>query len=61
MKTERAVRLLAGSMVATGLTLGYLVSPGWYLLVAFVALNLMQSAFTGFCPAEKALKRLGTT
>ncbi len=61
MKTERAVRLLAGSMVATGLTLGYFVSPAWYLLVAFVSVNLMQSAFTGICPAEKVLKRLGTT
>ena len=61
MKTENAVRLLAGSMVASGLTLGYFVSQSWYLLAAFVALNLIQSAFTGICPAEKVLKRLGTT
>ncbi|HEX7406770.1 MAG TPA: DUF2892 domain-containing protein [Candidatus Binatia bacterium] len=61
MKTERAVRLLAGSMVAISLTLGHLVSPAWHLLAAFVALNLMQSAFTGICPAEKVLRRLGTT
>jgi hypothetical protein len=61
MTTERGVRLLAGSLVGISLTLGYLVSPAWLLLGAFVSLNLMQSAFTGFCPAEKILRRLGTT
>lgn len=61
MKTESAVRLLAGTLVATSLTLGSLLSPAWYLLAAFVSLNLMQSSFTGFCPAEKILRRLGTT
>jgi hypothetical protein len=61
MTTERGVRLMAGSMVAVSLTLGYLVSPYWHLLAAFVSLNLIQSSFTGVCPAEKLLKRLGTT
>ena len=60
MRTENAIRLLAGSMVGLSLCLGYLVSPAWHLLAAFVSLNLMQSSFTGFCPAEKVLKRLGT-
>jgi hypothetical protein len=55
MTTERRVRLLAGTMVAASLVLGYLASPAWLLLAAFVALNLIQSAFTGFCPAEKFL------
>jgi len=61
MSTERAVRLLAGSLVALSLVLGYLVSPWWHLLAAFVALNLIQSSFTGVCPAEMILKKLGTT
>jgi hypothetical protein len=61
MTTEHGVRLLAGSLVGISLTLGYLVSPAWLLLGAFVALNLVESAFTGFCPAEKALRALGTT
>ena len=61
MTTERAVRLLAGTMVAVSLILGYVVSPYWHLLAVFVSLNLIQSSFTGFCPAEKVLKRLGTT
>ncbi len=61
MSTERGVRLLAGMMVAISLILGILISPYWLLLAAFVSLNLIQSSFTGFCPAEKVLRRLGTT
>lgn len=61
MKTENAVRLLAGTLVATSLVLGYAVSQAWHLLAAFVAVNLIQSSFTGSCPAEKILHRLGTT
>jgi hypothetical protein len=61
MSTERAVRLLAGTLVGLSLILGYLVSPLWHLLAAFVALNLIQSAFTGVCPAETVLRRLGTS
>ncbi|OFV87564.1 MAG: sulfurtransferase [Acidobacteria bacterium RBG_16_68_9] len=61
MTTERAVRLLAGALVGLSLILGHLASPWWHLIAAFVSLNLMQSAFTGLCPAEKMLRRLGTT
>ncbi len=61
MTTERGVRLLAGILVGISLTLGYLVSPAWLLLGAFVSLNLIQSAFTGVCPAERILRRLGTS
>lgn len=60
MTTERAVRLLAGTMVLISLGLGYAVSPWWHLLALFVALNLIQSSFTGICPAEHILRRLGT-
>ena len=61
MTTERGVRLLAGSLVGTSLVLGHVFSPLWHLLAAFVALNLIQSSFTGICPAEKVLRYLGTT
>lgn len=61
MSTERAVRLLAGTLVGASLVLGYLVSPQWHWLAAFVSANLVQSSFTGFCPAEKVLRRLGTS
>jgi hypothetical protein len=61
MKTEQAIRLLAGTLVGTSLILSVLISPWWLLLAAFVSLNLIQSSFTGFCPAEKVLRALGTT
>jgi len=59
MTIEGAVRVLAGSFVLLGLLLSRLVSPWWLLLDVFVGLNLIQSAFTGFCPAEKIFRRLG--
>ncbi len=59
MKLENAIRILAGTMVLISLALGYWVSPYWYWLGVFVGCNLIQSAFTGFCPAEKILTRLG--
>ena len=60
MKTESAIRLLAGSLVLAGVVLARAASPWWLLLPAFVGLNLVQSVFTGFCPAELMLRRLGT-
>jgi len=60
MTTERGVRLLAGTMVGISLLLGYFVSTYWLWLAAFVSANLIQSSFTGFCPAEKMLRKLGT-
>jgi hypothetical protein len=59
MRVESAVYLMAGTMVLIGTTLAYTVSPWWLLLTAFVGLNLVQSAFTGFCPAEIIYRRLG--
>ncbi|MFB6099358.1 MAG: DUF2892 domain-containing protein [Salinibacter sp.] len=43
---------LAGVVSLTGLGLGYFVSEWWYLLTVFAGLNILQSAFTGFCPPE---------
>jgi hypothetical protein len=59
MTVERAIRRLAGTLVLVGMGLGWFVSPWFYLLVAFVGTNLLQSSFTGFCPAEMALGRMG--
>ena len=59
MTLENAIRLIAGTVVLVSLTLGYVHSPWWHLLTAFVGLNLVQSVFTGFCPAEIVVKRLG--
>ncbi len=59
MNVDRAVLTLAGSMLLLGLTLGWLVSPYWLLLPAFVGLNMIQAAFTGFCPAAIVFRKLG--
>jgi len=59
MSIDRIVLAFAGTMVILSLALGYFVSPYWLLLGAFVGLNLLQSAFTGFCPLALILKKLG--
>jgi hypothetical protein len=60
MTTENGVRALAGTFVLVTLALGVLVSSGFLWLTAFVGVNLLQSAFTGFCPAAMILRKLGT-
>ena len=59
MNVDRAVFTLAGTMILTSLVLGWLVNPYWLLLAAFVGANLLQSAFTRFCPAAMIFRRLG--
>jgi len=59
MSIDRVVLAFAGAMVLISLALGLLVNPYWFLLTAFVGLNLFQSAFTGFCPLAIILKKLG--
>lgn len=59
MTVDKAVMAFAGFVVLTGLALGHFVSPWWYLLSAFAGANMMQAAFTGFCPAAMVFKALG--
>ncbi len=59
MNIDRLVFAFAGSFVLLGLVLAHLFSPWWLLLPAFVGLNMLQAAFTGFCPLAMILKRLG--
>jgi hypothetical protein len=61
MNLDRAVLTLAGSMVLVSALLAALVSTWWLLLTAFVGLNLLQSSFTGFCPAAIIFRRFGVT
>jgi hypothetical protein len=56
---DRAVFAMAGTMILVSLLLVYLVSPMWLWLTAFVGANLLQSAFTGFCPAVAIFRKLG--
>ena len=59
MKTENLIRILAGSMTLLSVALTHFLSPWWLLLTCFVGLNLIQSAFTGFCPPALVLRKLG--
>ena len=59
MTVERYLRLIAGFLVMLSLTLGYLYSSYWYGFTAFVGLNLLQSAFTNWCPMTTILRKPG--
>ncbi len=59
MSIERHLRLIAGSFVLASLLLGYFYSGYWFLFTGFVALNLIQSAFTNWCPMISFLRWLG--
>ncbi len=59
MSLNRWLRLIAGVFVLATLALGYYVNPKWFLFTGFVAVNLIQSAFTDWCPMMTFLKKLG--
>lgn len=57
MEKEYLIRRIAGSLIIIGVVLAYCLSPKWLLLVLFVAINLVQSSFTKFCPLDLILKK----
>jgi hypothetical protein len=59
MKIEAWIRAIAGTFVLVSLALGHWVHPGFYLFTAFVGANLLQSAFTRWCPMISILRALG--
>lgn len=59
MNIDRAVMAFAGVMTLVSVALTQLVSPWWWLLTAFVGLNLLQASFTGFCPVAMLFRKLG--
>lgn len=59
MTSERIVRGIAGTVILASLALSHYVHPNWIWLTVFAGANLLQSAFTGFCPPEIVLKKLG--
>jgi hypothetical protein len=59
MTINEAVRAMAGFMVLLSAALTYFVSPWFLLFTAFIGANLLQSAFTGFCPPSLVFKKLG--
>ena len=61
MTVNDSLRLAAGTFVFLSLALGYLASPYWHLFTAFVGLNLLQSAFTKWCPLMSILRIAGVS
>ena len=59
MRVNDWLRLIAGSLVLLSVGLGLTVSPWFFAFTAFVGLNLLQSALTGWCPMMTILRKLG--
>lgn len=59
MTLDRIVLAFAGAVILISLALGFAVSEWFFALTAFVGANLLQSAFTGFCPLAIVLKKAG--
>ena len=59
MSIDRMVMAFAGTVILVSLLLAHYTSGWWLLLTAFVGLNLLQAAFTGFCPLAIILKKFG--
>ena len=59
MTVERGLRLMAGVMVLLSVALTFYVSHYWMWLMVFIGLNLLQSAFTNWCPAMAILRAIG--
>ncbi|MCX5778492.1 MAG: DUF2892 domain-containing protein [Elusimicrobia bacterium] len=59
MNQEESLRLMAGAVVLAGVAGVYFISAWFLLFLVFVGLNLIQSAFTKWCPAMWLLDKCG--
>ncbi|MGF1762711.1 YgaP family membrane protein [Aliivibrio kagoshimensis] len=59
MTLDNAIRVFAGVMVLLSVGLTHWVHPNFFYFTLFIGLNLIQSAYTGICPAAWAFKKLG--
>ncbi len=59
MNTDRLVFAIAGSFILLSIALSQLHSEYWLFFTGFVGLNMLQAAFTGFCPLARILKVFG--
>ncbi len=59
MNVDRLVFAIAGCFILISLALSQLHSVNWLWFTAFVGANMLQAAFTGFCPLAMILKKLG--
>jgi hypothetical protein len=59
MTVERSLRLIAGAFVLLSTVLGIWVHPAFLWFTLFVGANLLQSAFTNWCPMMVILRKAG--
>ena len=59
MTIEKMIRVIAGTFILTSVALAIWVSPWWLIWTTLIGVNLVQSAFTGWCLAEIILKKFG--
>lgn len=59
MSIDKIVLAFAGVVILCSLALSQLHSINWLWLSAFVGANMLQAAFTGFCPLASILKMAG--
>ena len=59
MSLDHKIRAIAGAFILLSLAIGWWVTPWAFLFTAFVGVNLIQSAFTGWCLMEDILKKSG--
>ncbi|NDV61629.1 DUF2892 domain-containing protein [Puniceicoccales bacterium CK1056] len=59
MSIEQGVMAMAGSFVLVSVILGIIWTPWALGFTLFVGANLLQAAFTGFCPAAMVFAKLG--
>ncbi|MAT49695.1 MAG: sulfurtransferase [Porticoccaceae bacterium] len=59
MNVDRLVFAIAGCFILISLALSQLHSLYWLWFTAFVGANMLQAAFSGFCPMAMILKKLG--
>ena len=59
MTLEPMLRMIAGVFVLLSVLLGIYVDHRWFWFTLFVGANLVQSAFSLWCPMMTFLRRLG--
>ncbi|WP_269524811.1 YgaP family membrane protein [Coraliomargarita parva] len=59
MNLDKAVMIFAGCVVLTSVALAFFISNWWLLLTVFAGCNMIQAAFTGFCPIVYLLRAFG--
>ena len=59
MTLDRLVLAFAGVMILVSVALTLWVSPYFAWFTVFIGANMLQSAFTGFCPAAAIFRKFG--